>query len=213
MGTIRTGANGGFSGKAGSVIGSRWRDVSYIRGLSKLSNKPASEKQLMQRARFTTAVAFLQPIKKLLELGFKTRKAGLSTGYNTAMQELLRDAIIGDYPDFGVDFSKVKVSRGGHGKAIDVQLQAASYKMTVSWMPNAGSDSEFADDPAVLVLYNVTKKAFIRTYGETVRSDGQQAIAMPGGFIGDTFHAWIFFTSRDGKSVSESVYAGQAGAA
>ncbi len=39
MVTIRQGANGGFSGKAGSIIGTR-RDINYIKGLPRLSNTP-----------------------------------------------------------------------------------------------------------------------------------------------------------------------------
>jgi hypothetical protein len=63
MGTIKQGANGGFSGKAGSVIGSSCSNISYIKGLLKLSNKPKSEMQLEQQARFAMAIRFLLPIK------------------------------------------------------------------------------------------------------------------------------------------------------
>ena len=40
MGTIRKGTLGGFYVKAESIVGSSCRDISYIKGLSKLSNKP-----------------------------------------------------------------------------------------------------------------------------------------------------------------------------
>lgn len=56
MGTIRKGANGGFSGKAGSVVGSSWREVDYIRGMPKRSGKPATILQLEQTVKFMTAV-------------------------------------------------------------------------------------------------------------------------------------------------------------
>jgi len=57
MGTIRNGGNGAFSGKAGSFIGSSWRDINYIEGLSKLSTKPKCEKQLEQQAKFAMAIS------------------------------------------------------------------------------------------------------------------------------------------------------------
>lgn len=53
------GITGAYSGKVGSVIGSNWRNVDYVRSLSKRSNKPASEDQLAQRAHFALAVSFL----------------------------------------------------------------------------------------------------------------------------------------------------------
>lgn len=49
MGRIKQGANGGFSGKAGSVIGSSWKEIEYIKGRPKVSNKPATQRQLEQQ--------------------------------------------------------------------------------------------------------------------------------------------------------------------
>lgn len=79
MGTIRQGALGGFSGKAGSIIGSSWRDINYIKGLPKLSNKPKSEKQLEQQAKFALAVKFLLPVKSLMNVGFGQMRTGKGT--------------------------------------------------------------------------------------------------------------------------------------
>ena len=125
MGTIRKGANGGFSGKAGSVVGSSWRDVDYIKGLPKLSSKPATERQLEQRAKFATAVNFLQPVKQLLNLGFSTQRTGRATGYNIGLRHLLENAIAGDYPTYGIDYSKVVISKGGHGKSLGCKIETA----------------------------------------------------------------------------------------
>lgn len=47
MGVIRRGVNGCFKGKAGSVIGSSWKSIDYIKGLYKKRTKPASEEQLV----------------------------------------------------------------------------------------------------------------------------------------------------------------------
>ncbi|ULT23564.1 hypothetical protein KUH03_30995 [Sphingobacterium sp. E70] len=35
MGTIVNGINGGVSGKTGSVIGSSWKSINYLKGLYK----------------------------------------------------------------------------------------------------------------------------------------------------------------------------------
>ena len=34
MGTIKQGILGGFSGKVGTVVGSSWKGISYMRGLA-----------------------------------------------------------------------------------------------------------------------------------------------------------------------------------
>ncbi|MGQ7856375.1 DUF6266 family protein [Pedobacter sp. WC2501] len=42
-GNVSKGANGTFSGKVGSVIGSNWRSIDYMKGLSKKNSKPSTE--------------------------------------------------------------------------------------------------------------------------------------------------------------------------
>ncbi|WP_229707698.1 DUF6266 family protein, partial [Sphingobacterium alkalisoli] len=98
MARFLKGINGAYSGKVGNVIGSSWRNVDYVRSLSKRSNKPASADQLAQRAKFALGVSFLSPIKDLLNLGYSDALQGRSTGYNKALQHLLANGIMGDYP-------------------------------------------------------------------------------------------------------------------
>lgn len=49
MGTIRQGANGSFRGKAGSVIGSSWKGIDYIKGLPKSGQKELQKSSLSCR--------------------------------------------------------------------------------------------------------------------------------------------------------------------
>ncbi len=85
MGKIFTGVNGGFSGKVGSVIGSSWRSVNYMRGLSKPSDKATTEKQQAQRLRFATAIRFLKQISDVLNEGYAGQVTSRVTGYNLAL--------------------------------------------------------------------------------------------------------------------------------
>ena len=49
MGRLSRSPNGPFSGKAGSVIGSSWRGIYYIKGLQKTITKARSPLQLEQQ--------------------------------------------------------------------------------------------------------------------------------------------------------------------
>lgn len=89
MGTIRNGANGGFKGKAGSVIGSSWKSIDYIKGLYKKRTKPATEEQLVQQAKFRTLMRFLLPITAFIRIGFGQKKEALMTAINVAFKENL----------------------------------------------------------------------------------------------------------------------------
>ncbi|MDD3723512.1 MAG: DUF6266 family protein, partial [Lutibacter sp.] len=52
MGTIKKGILGGFSGKVGSVVGSTWNGISYMRSLPASVKNPRTEKQMSQRSKF-----------------------------------------------------------------------------------------------------------------------------------------------------------------
>ena len=84
MGTIVNGINGGVSGKTGSVIGSSWKSINYLKGLYKKSNKPATEEQLINQAKFKLVMRFLLPITSYLQIGFGQKKADRQTPVNAA---------------------------------------------------------------------------------------------------------------------------------
>ncbi|MGK6352210.1 DUF6266 family protein [Parapedobacter sp. DT-150] len=87
MGVIRRGANGGFKGKAGSVVGSSWKSIDYIKGLYKKRTKPATEEQLMQQTKFTLLMRFLLPLKVFVRVGYGQRKTDTHTPMNVAFQD------------------------------------------------------------------------------------------------------------------------------
>lgn len=62
MGAIKQGILGSFSGKVGTVVGSSWMGISYMRALSPNVKDARSPKQLAQREKFALANAFIKPI-------------------------------------------------------------------------------------------------------------------------------------------------------
>ena len=55
MGTIKQGILGGFSGKVGTVVGSSWKGISYMRGQAQSVKNPRTAKQMAQRDKFSLA--------------------------------------------------------------------------------------------------------------------------------------------------------------
>ncbi|RYD92620.1 MAG: hypothetical protein EOP54_20510 [Sphingobacteriales bacterium] len=209
MGTIRNGANGGFSGKAGSVIGSSWNDISYIKGLPKLSNKPASLKQLDQRARFAAVLQYLAPIKDMLILGFKGQNAGRATGFNMGIQHAIINAVTGTYPDYQVDKALVQISRGTLQKPGSVVVASTvAGALELSWLPQVNNLNAFASDTLVALLYNEEQSLFLSYTDVATRQAGTATIAIPTDFSGQTVHAYFFYIKEDGSRQSISIYQG-----
>src|SRR5690606_30037961 len=85
MATFKDGINGPFRGKVGSVIGSKWRKVNYMKSLPRLNKKkrPPSPEQALVRKKFDLLNQFFRPISSVLEIGFQQFTAG-APGQNVA---------------------------------------------------------------------------------------------------------------------------------
>ena len=210
MGTIRKGALGGFSGKAGSIIGSSWRDISYIKGLPKLSNKPKSEKQLEQQARFSMALRFLLPVKDFLNIGFNDLKQGRSTGFNVAIKTLLAKAIIGIYPALEIDYPFAEFARGPLSSPDSVTVTPQAAKLVLNWATDVVFTSGNTDDELIVLVHEPSSNNYVAGPPNAVRSGGMVEVVMPSDWIGMTVHIYVYFISKKGDRVSNSKYAGTA---
>ncbi|WP_164126576.1 DUF6266 family protein [Sphingobacterium luzhongxinii] len=210
MATIRKGANGGFSGKAGSVIGASWKSIDYIRGLSKKSNKPASEEQLIQQARFYTIAKFIMPIAPFVQVGFSQVNADIMTPVNAAVQENLKNALTGAYPNFGLDYAKVKISTGGLQPGGTVSATVDTGVLTVNWSDKAiAIQKGQLDDEVYILLYHPALDEFLTAPEPPKRGDGTVGIELPTHFLGDKGQLWLFFTDRKHRRVSKTSYLGE----
>ncbi len=209
MGTIRHGALGGFSGKAGSIIGSSWNNVSYIKGLHKLSKKPASLKQLDQRARFATVLGYLGPIKDVLMIGWKGQTANRATGFNMGVQYALSYAVVGTYPDYSVDKSLIQISKGTLQSYKHVTVDSSvPGVLELSWNPQINDLTAFAGDVLKVVLYNEEQKLFLLFGNAGLRADASTTLEVPNDYFGQTIHAYMFYQNNEGTRQSISTYVG-----
>ena len=94
MGRYTKGILGPFNGKIGTVIGSTWKGIDYMRSLPKPSSKAPSQAQLEQRLKFAMGVGFLKPISSLINQGFKSVEQG-NTGFNVAVAYTVKNAVTG----------------------------------------------------------------------------------------------------------------------
>ncbi|MGB4400009.1 MAG: DUF6266 family protein [Daejeonella sp.] len=208
MGRIRNGGNGAFSGKAGSFIGSSWRDISYIKGLPKLSNKPKSEKQLEQQAKFALAVRFLLPVKRQLNIGFGKVKQGKATSFNAAVQQILNYAITGIYPDYEIDYPYAAFSYGSLSEPAAVTVLAGVASLEISWDNNVIVTNGYADDLLTVLVYDPQSNTFAMGPPNTMRSSQAVTVALPAHWTGRTVHIYMYYMSQQTGELSKTFYAG-----
>lgn len=210
MARFLKGIHGAYSGKVGSVIGSSWRGVDYVRSLSKISNKKASEGQIAQRAKFAMAVAFLSPIMDLLNLGYSDKLQGKATGYNKALQYLMNNGgVTGTYPTLEIDYSKIVIAKGSLSNLMAPEWsEPFPQEIALTWVPELNKYNSFADDSVILLMYNKNKN-FFSILESSTRTDANLSFTLPASYAGDVLEGWVFTGHRDGVKTSPSFHLGE----
>ena len=207
MGTIKQGILGGFSGKVGTVVGSSWKGISYMRGQAQSIKNPRTAKQIAHRDKFALALSFIRPIQSFIKVGFKTY-ATHQSAFNAAMSYTLRNAIKGSYPNFSIDYTQAMVSRGSLAKPLNIQKLNNEGEIAVSWQDNSGTANALDTDFAMLLAYNDNKQEAVYDMNSTCRGDEGTSLQYPSDWAGDTVHIYLAFVSEDGTLVSDSEYVG-----
>ena len=203
------GIHGAYQGKVGSIVGSSWRGIDYVRSLPKKSSKAASEDQLAQRMKFGMTTSFLKSIKDILMLGFSDSKLKNKTGYNVAFQQLINNAFQGTYPNFTIDFSAVKIASGSLAALVGlVAAEVAPKVLNLSWDPIINRFNAFDDDQVLVILYDEADNLFFAYEGAT-RTDAAIDIVLPDSYTGKKIVGWSFNIHRDGLTTSTSQYLGE----
>ncbi|MFD2557077.1 DUF6266 family protein [Sphingobacterium tabacisoli] len=210
MGTIVNGANGGFKGKAGSIIGSSWKSINYIKGLYKKRTKPLTEAQLIQQEKFKLLMRFLLPINFLIKIGFGRKGMDRQTPINAAFQFNLENVISGVYPDFELDYSKVSISTGTLYGGGTVGVSHDTGELTYVWSTEANELLEtFADDLVYVLAYHAGQDEFVTSQVSSTRADGTVTFGLPEHLQTGSVHTWMFLSNRMKTRLSKSVYLGE----
>jgi hypothetical protein len=209
MATYNKGILGQFNGKVGTVIGSSWKGISYIKSLPKKSGKEPTPAQSAHRLKFSLVSSFLKPIAPLLNLGYGSVKGNLTT-YNAALSQHLTRAVLGNYPDFTIDYPQVIFSKGELPGPSGLSMSAAGgASLNFAWINNT-SGMALDTDWAVILLFEPTQNTFFYVDQVVTRAEAAYTLTLPAQYVGKTVEIWMAFFAADGKMVSTSTYVGNA---
>jgi hypothetical protein len=207
MGTHKRGILGNFSGKVGTVVGSKWKGVWVMRGLTDAKRGKPNPAQQQQQAKFSLMVKFLQPLSSLVGQTYDISPAEMS-GFNKALSDNIRNAITGAFPALAIDYSKVVLSKGALLNVNTVAAtSAASGKLAFTWTDNSGG-TVLPTDTAFVAVYSADMNRWIFAQHAAPRNAGTYSLDVTA-FSGKAVQTYIGFLSADGQSVSNSLYTGQ----
>ncbi len=207
MGRFSKGILGGFSGKVGTVVGSTWKGIDYMRSVAKRTNFTPSAAQKEQQAKFGLAIRFAQSMSGLFALGFRNY-ANRQTGINSAVSYILKNAIGGAYPTFTILYGDVLVSRGDLPNVLAPTATAAAGSMlTYTWTDNTGVGIAKATDKVILAAYCADTNQCIYTTTGASRSALTDELNLAT-FSGKEVHTYISCIAEDGSNIAGSIYTG-----
>lgn len=111
MGKIKQGILGGFSGQVGTVVGSSWKGIAYMRGKAQHVKNPRTAGQTYHRDAIKAVTMALRPITSTLRLTFAEYAKKMSA-FNKAVSVNYKEAIVNQDGTPVVDYSKLILSQG-----------------------------------------------------------------------------------------------------
>ncbi len=207
MGKYEVGVLGNFKGKIGTVVGAKWKDIEYMRHKGRKSTKPRTAAQLEQQAKFACVTKFVNRIADLLMACYSD--TGKQTAINHAFADIYATAIIGNYPAYGLDYSKVGICDGTLHNANSLTAGVAGGgNVKFTWIDNSNGPKANPTDRAVLAVYCPEIDQAIYTLQGAERRAGADSLNVMN-FTGKVVETWIAFMSANGQLVSSSFYTGQ----
>lgn len=211
MARIKDGITGGVSGKIGTIVGAKWRGISYIKTKPAKIKDPKSQKQLKQRSKFNVTLNFIRTATELIKIGFQSEADERKTAYNAAMSYNMKHAVKPDDrgEGFELDHEKVKISLGPLDGASDMQTRIEGDKLLFEWDSTKTATTGRMDDMAMVMAYNTLKCRAIHDINAGKRMEGVASISLPQNWSGDEIMVYIAFKNYNATVVSDSVFAGR----
>ena len=207
MGRILQGILGPVSGTVGTIIGSNWKDISYIRSKSSRPKGKPTAAQLDNQHKFSAVMNFVSTMTDLLQLSF-AKYADNQSELNAAFAYNYDNALTGSSPDYSIDYAKALVSRGKLQNAAGVTATITNKAVHFTWTDNSGMGNTPAKDKDVHVPYCKNYNLTFYSVGSAVRSS-KAGVLDVSNFAGFPVETWIAFLSDDGINASNSIYTGE----
>jgi hypothetical protein len=208
MGRLNNGPNGGFSGKAGSYIGYNWKGGSYIRGLPKIKkDREPTPNQLAARKKFAFLNMWLKLFTRIISITFRTyspKMTGMMAAYSCNAKNVL-----GEYPDFRIDFPNFVVSYGELAGAVNPRA-CFNPEGTIDFQWDSEYDSSRGStlDTALLLAFIPEKVgACMNLDSRREMNSGKLPVAAHN--RGKVAEVYLVFMSFDRLKCSKSQYLGQ----
>lgn len=209
MAHIKNGILNPFKGKVATVVGVQWRDKNIMRSLPTPNSKPASEKQLLQRAKLTLVANFLKTLKPFINSHYPLvqGKKCILTGTDQASSILLKQGLeVVDNTPYLL-LNRVTLALGTLPVAHFKEIKLTENKqVSLQWEDNSHNSLTNVNDLLSVVFFHNQNNAFHIVQNIGQREDEQVIVSLPKDWVTGTIHLWTVWTNQDKTLNSTSIY-------
>lgn len=158
MGKIKQGILGGFKGKVGTVIGSSWNGIAYMKGQAQSVRNPKTAAQMTQRNFFKEVQELAAQISnEQLAFLFPNSPKNM-TRRNMLAQQLAADPIITDNEKHVNLSSLTTIGNAPTAELPTVTIEANENFLNIFWKDETDIRTLHANEYPTVFVANVTKK-------------------------------------------------------
>ncbi|WP_316751591.1 DUF6266 family protein [Pedobacter gandavensis] len=175
-----------------------------------VSDKPRSKLQLavMQKTKVTSE--FLNPVMPYVKIGYEIiARLNKEHPQNPAFVYHWKNALKGEYPDIGVDFSKAKLTAGVLPIPEKVSCSLLGNGVNFSWDPAFEEGYAHWTDQVMMLAYFPESMTSNYVTAGANRHVGNDLLLLTLEKKNALMELYISFISSSRQSISNSVYAGQ----
>jgi hypothetical protein len=208
MATYTNGINGDFNGKVGTVIGSSWKGIPYMKSLHHKRTTPPRKNEQLNRNKFGMAHRWLQPedVKDFIRVGYKGYSPTVE-GFLAAKSCLLKNSFTGEGADMLIDPALVQVSFGELPLPANITaVKTSPDELQFSW-DAVHKEAQGAYDQIMMLAYDIENgdaTSSVTGQFRYVGADNLVISAKPE----RTWHIYAAFVAADRSQQSASVYLG-----
>ncbi|UIR56157.1 DUF6266 family protein [Sphingobacterium sp. SRCM116780] len=214
MARIKNGPNGSASGKAGSVVFCKWKEIEYIRGLPKINkNRLLTIGQKKNQSKFKFVQDRLRIITSVVHIGFMHAHPN-RTGFNSAMSYNLLEGAEETETGYALIWEKFAISSGlpfpVHTYTI---VQDTAETISVNWELDESlvKKLDYSSFRCTLLFYpaDFEKGEVFGCISDQPLSDKKQTVQLTTRNKRGGYHIYMaFFASNGSNKTTDSRYLG-----
>lgn len=217
MGRVTGGPFGTFIGKVGHVVGYVRLGNPWVRNLPRKSNKPRTSGQRVVNRKFQMSRKLVSDMKEFVNVSFRIAAVGTGkTAQNVASSWIIKDAVIGEHPNFELDFSKVVISKGNLPLADQLEVEYVYPNVNFKWAVDPELGLKRNRDQVMMMAYHPNWERSYSVLSGNRRSVGEDQLSVRfKADYGETnpeedfLETYIAFISDDRTEISDSIYTGR----